>query len=71
MVKRIRLYDKDQEYDPQGAHGGDTGKTKPVPGGEKGDRRRMRPIHHGPTRPGAQSKRHLHGNRSGSDRNES
>jgi hypothetical protein len=71
MAKRNDDDDKDQEYDPRGEHGGDTGKTAPITGGEKGDQRRTKPIHRGPTRPGAQGKRHKHSKRSGSDSNPS
>jgi hypothetical protein len=66
--------DKDQDYDPKGEHGGDTGKTAPLgsgPQAEKGDQRRENPVHSGPTRPGAQGTDSEHGKRSGSDSNES
>ena len=46
---------------------GDTGKTKRQgkgPGAEKGDQRREKPVHHGPTRPGGSSR-----GRPGSDSN--
>ena len=62
MAKRDDDDDKDQDYDPKGESGGDTGNTAPITGGEKGDQRRDKPVHSGPTRPGAN--RH---NRSGSD----
>ena len=65
--------DKDQNYDPKGAHGGDTGKTAPLgsgPQAEKGDQRREHPVHSGPTRPGAQGTESTHGKRSGSESNE-
>lgn len=71
MAKRNDDNDRDQSYDPRGEHGGDTGKTAPITGGEKGDQRRDTPVHSGPTRSGAQGKRHDHGSRSGSDSNAS
>lgn len=64
--------DKDQDYDPKGERGGDTGKTAPLgsgPQAEKGDQRRENPVHSGPTRPGAQGTAREHGNRSGSESN--
>ena len=70
MAKRDDDDDKDQDYDPQGAVGGDTGKTAPAgdgPQAEKGDQRRHEPVHSGPTRRGAQGKSHKHGKRSGSE----
>ena len=54
------------EEDRKGEHGGDTGKTDQKgkgPKAEKGDQRREKPVHSGPTRPGAQNT----GARSGSD----
>jgi hypothetical protein len=66
MAKRTDDDDRDQSYDPRGERGGDTGKTAPITGGEKGDQRRDTPVHAGPTRPGSQGKRHEHGKRSGS-----
>ncbi|MEA2513723.1 MAG: hypothetical protein QOF33_5028 [Thermomicrobiales bacterium] len=72
MAKRNDDDDKDQEYDPQGAYGGDTGKTAPAgdgPQAEKGDQRRHKPVHSGPTRPGAQGTKSKHGKRSGSESN--
>lgn len=65
-----RDQDKDQELDPAGAHGGDTGKSSykgDGPQAEKGDQRRDTPVHSGPTRRGANQ----HGKRSGSDSNAS
>jgi hypothetical protein len=70
MAKRRVDDDKDQSYDPQGAHGGDTGQTAPLgsgPQAEKGDQRRHTPVHSGPTRPGAQGTDSKHGKRSGSE----
>ena len=61
--------DKDQDLDPAGERGGDTGNSSPKGKGvqaEKGDQRRDEPVHSGPTRRGAQQ-----GNRSGSKSNES
>lgn len=48
--------DRDENYDPKGERGGDTGKTDQKgkgPQAEKGDQRRETPVHSGPTRPGA------------------
>ena len=67
MAKRNLDDDRDQSYDRKGEHGGDTGKTAPITGGEKGDQRREEPVHSGPTRKGSQSKRHAHSKRSSSD----
>ncbi len=61
--------DKDQELDPAGAHGGDTGPSSfkgDGPQAEKGDQRRDTPVHSGPTRRGAKQD-----NRSGSKSNDS
>jgi hypothetical protein len=58
--------DEEPRDDPRGEHGGDTGKTDMKgkgPQAEKGDQRRDKPVHGGPTRPGAQNR----GTRSGSD----
>ena len=71
MAKRNDDNDRDQDYDPRGESGGDTGKTAPITGGEKGDQRRNTPVHTGPTRHGSQSKRHQHSKRSGSESNAS
>ena len=71
MAKRNDDDDRDQEYDPRGERGGDTGKTAPITGGEKGDQRRNTPVHSGPTRPGSQGKDAEHAKRSGSDSNAS
>ena len=60
----------DENYDPAGERGGDTGKSVAKgsgPGAEKGDQRRDNPTHSGPTRRGAQRKQHEHSKRSGSD----
>ncbi len=68
MAKRD--HDKDQDLDPAGAHGGDTGKSSfkgDGPQAEKGDQRRDTPVHSGPTRRGAQGTRSEHGKRSGSE----
>jgi hypothetical protein len=74
MAKRNDDDDKDQEYDPEGKHGGDTGKTAPLgsgPKAEKGDQHRHKPVHSGPTRPGAQGTDSKHDKRSGSESNSS
>lgn len=58
----------ESNYDPKGAYGGDTGKTDQKgkgPQAEKGDQRRDKPVHSGPTRPGK------HDKRSGSESNAS
>lgn len=67
MAKRNDDDDRDQEYDPRGERGGDTGNTAPITGGEKGDQRRDKPVHSGPTRNGDAGKK----SRSGSDSNAS
>lgn len=67
MAKRNDDDDRDQDYDPEGKSGGDTGNPAPITGGEKGDQHRHNPVHSGPTRSGSQSKRHEHSKRSGSD----
>ena len=62
--------DKDQDPDPKGERGGDTGNTDQKgkgPQAEKGDQRREKPVHSGPTRRGAQGTDSEHGKRSGSD----
>ena len=67
MAKRD--HDKDQDLDPVGTHGGDTGESSyrgDGPQAEKGDQRRDKPVHSGPTRRGAQ-----HDSRSGSESNDS
>jgi len=69
MAKRDDDDDRDQDYDPRGESGGDTGPTAPVAGGEKGDQRRDKPVHSGPTRRGAQGTDSEHGKRSGSESN--
>ena len=74
MAKRDHLKDKDQDLDPAGAHGGDTGKSSfkgDGPQAEKGDQRRDTPVHSGPTRRGAQGTRSQHDKRSGSESNAS
>lgn len=48
-----RDHDKDQDLDPAGERGGDTGPTSykdDGPQAEKGDQRRDKPVHSGPTR---------------------
>lgn len=67
MAKRGTDTDKDQDLDPAGERGG-TGKSSykdDGPQAEKGDQRRGKPVHSGPTRPGT------HGGRSGSESNAS
>jgi hypothetical protein len=74
MAKRNDDNDKDQNYDPKGAHGGDTGPTAPIgtgPQAEKGDQRRDMSYHSGTTRRGAQGTASKHGKRSGSESNAS
>ena len=69
-----RNEDKDQDLDPAGASGGDTGKGSykgDGPQAEKGDQRRDKPVHSGPTRRGSQGTSSQHGKRSGSDSNAS
>jgi hypothetical protein len=69
-----RDHDKDQDLDPAGAHGGDTGKSSVKgkgPQAEKGDQRRDTPVHSGATRPGSQGTASEHGKRSGSESNAS
>lgn len=69
-----RDHDKDQELDPAGAHGGDTGPSSykgDGPQAEKGDQRRNNPVHSGPTRRGAQGTDSEHDKRSGSESNAS
>lgn len=73
-MANTRNTDRDQDYDPKGAYGGDTGKTDQKgtgPQAEKGDQRRDKPVHSGPTRRGAQGTKSEHGKRSGSESNES
>src|SRR3712207_6624390 len=72
MAKRD--HDKDQDLDPAGAHGGDTGKSSfkgDGPQAEKGDQRREKPAHSGPTRRGSQDTGSQHSKRSGSESNAS
>jgi hypothetical protein len=60
------------ENDPRGARGGDTGKSEQKGKGvqaEKGDQRRDKPVHSGPTRQGSQGTDSKHAKRSGSDSN--
>ncbi len=61
--------DRDEDYDPKGERGGDTGKTDQKGKGEqaeKGDQRRETPVHSGPTRRGTGRGQ---SDRSGSDSN--
>jgi hypothetical protein len=69
----VRERDEREDTDPRAEYGGDKGVTHPKGKGvqaEKGDQRRDEPVHSGPTRRGAQGKKHEHGSRSGSDSNE-
>jgi hypothetical protein len=69
-----RDHDKDQDIDPAGERGGDTGNSSYVgdgPQAEKGDRRRDKPVHSGPTRRGTSRNDSKHDKWSGSDSNES
>jgi hypothetical protein len=70
MAKRD--HDKDQDLDLAGALGGDTGKSSFKEDGsqaKKGDQRRDKPVHSGPTRRGAQGTGSQHGKHSGSESN--
>jgi hypothetical protein len=74
MAKRGQDTDADQDLDPAGARGGDTGKSSfkdDGPQAEKGDQRRDKPVPSGPTRHGAQGTRSQYGKRSGSESNAS
>ncbi len=69
-----RDHDKDQDLDPAGDRGGDTGPSSYVgdgPGAEKGDQRRDKPVHSGPTRRGTSRNKNAHDKRSGSKSNSS
>ena len=60
----------DTDPDPAGERGGDTGnahKAGKEPGAEKGDQRRDKPVHSGPTRQGSRGESGAHDRRSGSD----
>jgi hypothetical protein len=64
MAKRDHA--KDQDLDPAGAHGGDTGKTSFAgdgPQAEEGNRRRDTPVYSGPTHCDAQGMRGEYGKR--------
>ena len=63
-----RREDKDQDLDPAGERGGDTGPGVQKGKGaqaEKGDQRRNTPVHSGPTR----NEKNVSSGRSGSDSN--
>ncbi|HEU5327188.1 MAG: hypothetical protein ACTHMJ_06110 [Thermomicrobiales bacterium] len=65
---------RDARADPKGEYGGDTGKTDQLgqgPGAEKGDQRRPKPVHSGPTRGGQAGTTNRRSKRSGSDSNAS
>ena len=69
-----RDHDKQQDLDPAGERGGDTGPSSYVgdgPQAEKGDQRRDKPVHSGPTRRGTSRNKSKHDKRSGSDSNPS
>lgn len=69
-----RDHDKNRDIDPAGERGGDTGNSSYVgdgPQAEKGDQRRDKPVHSGPTRRGTSRNASKHDKRSGSDSNES
>ncbi|HEV2127946.1 MAG TPA: hypothetical protein VGR22_04935 [Thermomicrobiales bacterium] len=69
-----RDHDKDQDIDRAGERGGDTGPSSYVddgPQAEKGDARRDKPVHSGPTRRGTSRNKSKHDKRSGSDSNAS
>ncbi len=69
-----RNADKDQDLDPAGERGGDTGKSAPKgdgPQAEKGDQRRDTPVHSGLTRGGSQGTTGTGNKRSGSESNDS
>ncbi len=54
---------QDEGVDIKGERGGDTGETKQVGKGataEKGDARRVKKQHSGPTRPGAKKRNPVH-----------
>jgi hypothetical protein len=70
MINRPANNEKDQNYDPKGERGGDTGKTDQMGEGvsaEKGDQRRNNPVHSGPTRTGEQGTTARRRTRSGSE----
>ena len=51
--ERTEQYDTNQDLDPKGERGGDTGNSDQKGKGaqaEKGDQRREKPVHSGPTR---------------------
>ena len=65
-----RDHDKDQELDPAGERGGDTGPSSykgDGPQAEKGDQRRDKPVHSGPTRSGSHGNQGTERKRSGSE----
>lgn len=68
-----RDHDKNQDIDRAGEYGGDTGPSSYVGDGEqaeKGDQRRDKPVHSGPTRRNTANKSRST-KRSGSDSNRS
>lgn len=63
---------QDSGPDPKGERGGSTGDTEQKGQGtqaEKGDQRREKPVHSGPTRGGPQGSTNRRAKRSGSDSN--
>jgi len=69
-----RNADKDQELDPAGERGGDTGPSSVKGKGsqaEKGDQRRDKPVHSGPTRQNTPSSADGYSRRTGSESNDS
>lgn len=69
-----RNADKNQDLDPAGERGGDTGPTSVKgdgPQAEKGDQRRDKPVHSGPTRQNTQRSADGYSRRSGSESNDS
>ncbi len=65
---------KNDDIDRAGERGGDTGPSSYIddgPQAEKGDVRRDKPVHSGPTRRGTSRNTDRHDKRSGSDSNAS
>lgn len=70
MANRDDDHDANQDPDPKGERGGDTGNTDQKGKGaqaEKGDQRRENPVHSGPTR--GKGSGGTNSGRSGSDSN--
>lgn len=69
-----RDHDKDQDLDPAGERGGDTGPSSYVgdgPQAEKGDQRRDKPVHGGSSHQRTSRNKSKHNKRSGSVSNAS